>query len=290
MLFVQEFTHDRGDVVYGLGSERMRYLVSWAQAKVAEVEVAKACGDYSEHEKAEYESDKRTAERLPFRPRLMINDYNAPVASGDFSDPAAPRLYRASDLRVRDYTDELSQHGRYAPHQAAALDRGALAKDDQRFADDTQQLSPQERELAYRVHAVRRACKFGIEYISTLPGPARVHYVLDGINLDEVVSQAVRDLWVGTQGVPITTSELRYVFRRWARYKDTQRVVFYRDGMSTRAPWIEEPAKWVPYARHRVEKHRGRINPALAAQFMGYAQANRPGPALHTFFQIDFPA
>ena len=289
MLFTQEFQHDRGDVVYGISDERMRYLTAWADGKVAEVEAAKARGDYGPYEQAEYRSDLDSARNLPMRSKLMINDYNEPVARGDFSNPAQPNLYHTYDHEVRDYRDELLQHGKYAPALVANVDVQGLAKDDDRIGGGP--VSQNAVEQAYRVHAVRRACKFGIEYISSLPGAARVHYVLDGIDMDEVVNKATRALWVGTVGVPITTSELRYLFRKWSRYKDTQRVIFYRDGMSTRAPWLEEPAKWLPYAHDRVEKYwqRGQVNPALAVEFTRHYLANRPGPALFTFFRMNFP-
>ncbi|HEX6368899.1 MAG TPA: hypothetical protein VF006_08200 [Longimicrobium sp.] len=290
MLFCQEFDNERGDVVYGLNSERTRYLVSWAESRVAQVEASNAAGDYGPYEQVEYRNDVESARRLPMRSKLMINDYNDPVARGDFSNPAQPGLYRTFDPDVRDYRDELVGHARYAPALVAAVGQAGLAKDDDRIGNGAQ-LTAQEQELAYRVHAIRRACKFGIEYITSLQGGAKIHYILDGIAMDEVVNKKARALWVGTVGVPITTSELRYLFRKWWRYKDTQRVIFYRDGMSTRAPWLEEPAKWLPYAHDRVEKHwqQGTINPGLAVEFTRHYLGNRPGPALHTFFRMTFP-
>jgi hypothetical protein len=111
----------------------------------------------------------------------------------------------------------------------------------------------------------RRACKFGIEHILQLASnynePCLVHFILDEMVQTEVAAKQVK-----TNGdhqpriVPITFSELRYVFRNWDRLAD--KVVFYRNQKVCPAPWDDDvtPANkqaWANYATRREQKQAG---------------------------------
>ena len=120
--------------------------------------------------------------------------------------------------------------------------------------------------------AIRRACKYGIDYFllqsprdfvgsnkAKLNGAPRLHYVLDEITSASVATSEEFKLSIfkdDRKGKPITTSELRYLFRTWHANKKLHgtRILFYRDQKIVDPLWVTDPAPWIPYARKRLEK------------------------------------
>jgi hypothetical protein len=125
--------------------------------------------------------------------------------------------------------------------------------------------------------AVGRACKYGIDYVLTRPvaefrtidfvkmsGAPKLHYVLDEITSASVAEKKKFPLSAFAQydpgrggkkierpGTPITTSELRYLFRTWHTHKAHlgNRLFFYRDQNVTAPLWDQDPDPWIKYAQ-----------------------------------------
>ncbi|WP_070269560.1 hypothetical protein [Duganella sp. HH101] len=93
--------------------------------------------------------------------------------------------------------------------------------------------------------AIRRACKYGLEMVATDPifttRGAQVHFVLDGLgdlatvaqkkSLDEILMRQS-----SSKFVPITSSELCFVFRNWGKLRNIVR--FWVNGLEVQAPWL----------------------------------------------------
>jgi hypothetical protein len=104
-----------------------------------------------------------------------------------------------------------------------------------------------------RQFAVRRACKFLI-YEGIRNGRV-VAYALDDLNLDEVVNKTARELDApGRFKLPVCTSELREIFRRWD-YCQTH-VRFFEDLRQVSPPWHRDRdlQGWAQYAAARAAK------------------------------------
>jgi hypothetical protein len=107
--------------------------------------------------------------------------------------------------------------------------------------------------------AVRRACKFLI--YDAIQNGRKVAYVLDDLNLVEVVEKTARLLDPGSstrRKVPVCTSEIREIFRRWDMLKD--HVIFFRWFRKAPSPWDSDffdrhaYRNWGAYARDRAAK------------------------------------
>jgi hypothetical protein len=104
--------------------------------------------------------------------------------------------------------------------------------------------------------AIRRACKFGIEHVVTSHKGAYIHFAIDDIKMEDVVAQTT----FGGSGragkaVPITTSELRAIYRNSHREEYKRRIIFYVKGEEKMAPWDENPNLWAKYGAARLEKY-----------------------------------
>ncbi len=100
------------------------------------------------------------------------------------------------------------------------------------------------------VTRVKRACKGGIEY--TLGNGNRIHFVLDGIDMDMVVNKTgPYDLMGMTAGGDksrdITGAELRWLYRHRKDPRVKKQVYFWKDGERVDAPWEEESRLWKGY-------------------------------------------
>lgn len=123
---------------------------------------------------------------------------------------------------------------RYPPSEVAALEANDLKKTGD----------------SHNFKMIRRSCKFGIEYVAAiLDGNAKIHFVLDGMPDESAIIGKKK-----YQGrVPITVSELRYVFRNWERLK--HRIIFYKSLREHFAPWETNPSGWKAYAVERLGKY-----------------------------------
>jgi insecticidal toxin complex protein TccC len=80
----------------------------------------------------------------------------------------------------------------------------------------------------------KRGSKLGIEMVAR--GNNKLHYALDEIDMSSVVTK------LGQEGSSVSASELRYMYRNWARLED--KVHFYRYSQEVQAPWVENSTLW----------------------------------------------
>jgi hypothetical protein len=127
-----------------------------------------------------------------------------------------------------------------------------------------------------------------------------VHYVLDGIDIPSVVGKGTYGVMGGANGVPITTTELRFMFRYWHRLKaaaTNRKIIFYSEQKAVTAPWYQGANLWLPYAKHRINKILD-VNPRpktkeyekifeAASRFEQKANAGRATEALQIFFSME---
>jgi len=100
---------------------------------------------------------------------------------------------------------------------------------------------------------LRRASKFGALNVGAVLG-VRVHFVLDKIEMKDVLGKTVFPSTDKSYTlIPITTSELRTLFRNWD--SAAGHVLFYLDQKRVKAPWDTEPAGWIEYAKRRCAKY-----------------------------------
>ncbi|AEN67271.1 hypothetical protein Entas_4590 (plasmid) [Enterobacter soli] len=74
----------------------------------------------------------------------------------------------------------------------------------------------------------KRGSKSGIEIIAQQPSQShrKIHFILDGLDVAGVVNKKIES---------ITSSELRYIYRRWDRLNG--RIIFYFGGNVCPPPW-----------------------------------------------------
>lgn len=97
---------------------------------------------------------------------------------------------------------------------------------------------------------IRRSCKFGIENVVRFLGAdARIHFLLGGVDPDAATERREYD-----GKVPITISEIRFIFRNWTRFQP--KVIFYDASYQEQplAPWQQYPVQWKDYAVRRLAK------------------------------------
>jgi len=119
---------------------------------------------------------------------------------------------------------------------------------------------------------IRRACKFGLEYMITVL-KRQVHFVLDvpynpgtSIDIQDVVDKArYTGANADPQGsVPITFSELRCCYRHRAEWDPTGRLKFYLNLNEVQAPWQTAPHVWAAYDLARARKQYRERHPVKA--------------------------
>lgn len=108
--------------------------------------------------------------------------------------------------------------------------------------------------------SVRRSCKFGIEFV-TQKLAGKIHYVLDGMNLEAVTTKARITNTSGYQKIPICTSELRFLFRNWNKFRGRGKVIFWENFDHALPPWNRPTyaANWKAYGLSRLEKYWTKI-------------------------------
>lgn len=128
--------------------------------------------------------------------------------------------------------------------------------------------------------AIRRACKFGLALVASDVAFAgcSIHFILDGLDLQQVARKTPRAGYGGRTSVSITTSEVRYVFRNWANLKST--VIFYVNFKPVPAPWEQDwsldsadgmppnplrayKSEWDTYDQQRIASGKKALNKGL---------------------------
>jgi hypothetical protein len=134
---------------------------------------------------------------------------------------------------------------------------GGIRKDNPSLNPGLGNLRAGEFAHEIRQFAVRRACKFLI--YEGIRNRRMIAYALDDLNLNEVVNKTARELESspGRFKVPVCTSELREVFRRWDHC--AQWVLFFEDLHRVNPPWHPNRGQdalrgWAYYASVRATK------------------------------------
>lgn len=117
---------------------------------------------------------------------------------------------------------------------------------------------PRDDETLIDDIIVRRSCKFLL--YDAIERKQDIAYVLDDLDLNTVaqrlkVEETTDRLGVGTteRKVPVCTSELREIFRRWDYFVD--HLTFYKDWKVSDPPWYSHGRQhWAAYAAHLAAK------------------------------------
>ncbi|MFR0687774.1 hypothetical protein ACLUTX_00120 [Enterobacterales bacterium AE_CKDN230030158-1A_HGKHYDSX7] len=130
--------------------------------------------------------------------------------------------------------------------------------------------NPRAKDSDIRVlQRIRRSCKFGVLNLAQALGTqAKIHFVLDSLLGDRMRQIVHKEAYKsndmmrgGGEAVPVTTSELRAVYREQRQLKT--RVLFYRNLLQVPAPWDEDAALWQQYGRARYSKYKERMESSM---------------------------
>lgn len=250
--FREDFKPENGDLLYGKLKARVKYFESW-NGKWEAIDtylIIDGFNNFLHMDRAESYADVQTLRRvLEERAQQSNQGPNNPYGK-----------------EVRPYHEAISKSPRYAPetvftasHEKVLGGNKSMIKNP---LDKSSPYMPRPEGEALQGNrarlALKRACKFGIAFVATheelLKSNARIHYALDGLDMKTVVDKAEITRVVKTQQVtvkpgsvetrpvrqdtfvPITTSELRYIYRHWAALQE--RVLFYVNYQRTAvAPW-----------------------------------------------------
>ncbi|MEA9609028.1 hypothetical protein QY702_22055 [Xanthomonas campestris pv. plantaginis] len=138
----------------------------------------------------------------------------------------------------------------------------AIVKGPEIRAPNAQNFVEREDEILIDDIIVRRSCKFLL--YDSINRKQDIAYVLDDLNLDTVaqritVSENTTRLGLGTEErkVPVCTSELREIFRRWDYFQE--HLTFYKDWKVSDPPWFTNGVQhWALYAAHLAVKITGK--------------------------------
>lgn len=229
--FVKEFDPARGDLIYGRSTVRDVYEQTYAT------------------------DTQRDAIKLGAWVR--IDDWNNDTALNALKETEDPNELLSKSLEYAKYAEDnnITQRdlqgystglfaSRYSPVRA-------LAEPPQKH--DQENAATKLGNLQFRI--IRKACKFGIDHLVSTMGAAQVHFAIDDINMADVVQKAK----FGGQdrkapAVPITTSELRSIYRKWHHPAYPLHIIFYDKGQEVPAPWVSDVNLWNGYGLHRYEK------------------------------------
>jgi hypothetical protein len=298
--FTNYFNPFRRDILYGLQASRETYVFAFITEEYRGLSQEQK-DHYRSLEGAETFPDDFASETYNHLEDagIYVNSYNEPITSADFRNLDAIVLGKPKSGFIDDYQSSL-ENTKYAVQKIGAATLRSLSKGDSKLLELTGKDKIPAKDVANlaRHLAVRRACKHGIHYILSQTN-AVVHYVLDDIDIQSVVDKTSYEVMDGASGVPITTTELRFMFRYWHQLREKAeegKIIFYLNQKRAKAPWEKSPDLWLPYARHRLNKIVN-VNPKpttpdyikiaqAALKFEQHVQAGSPGRALKTFFSV----
>lgn len=174
-----------------------------------------------------------------------IKELRNPTGSG----PAAP--VKAEDAEKAAFWKRFDEASR---KKGATYDVSNNKKGLERAAEGTTAFKPASVDALIDDLVVRRSCKF-LLYDSIEQGRS-IAYALDDLDLKRLAN---REIVEETQGqskarkLPICTTELREVFRRWRYF--AHHVTFYSKFKVCDPPWLSVGTEqWASYARKLAEK------------------------------------
>ena len=246
----------RGDLIYGIHSARTeaaqtldsRHGYNWYYADAYNNYYGIGTGDAFEKTSSKWTKGGK---------QKLVNQHmsgkNSNVASSTADSPAFARAYYQGIRNSRYAPTKVFDYGQ---NQLVAESRGDLAE-------------------AQKAKAIRKACKFGIGMVSSLPpfstNQAKIHFILDGLGDLGNIAQKKPLTSVGTTYVPITSSELAFVYRFWSQLRNT--VKFYVNQKEVVAPWLTNWTltgndgatvqanyqEWQEYGKRRIKKFKGNM-------------------------------
>jgi hypothetical protein len=175
--------------------------------------------------------------------------------------------------KAKAYWDELKQHPRFSPVTVFSTEESKLAREGGEGMSVFAAIEPKD----YNEHmlAIRRACKFGVEYVVNFTS-GQVHFALDGVTDEQVVrKEPISPGWMMPEHYPITSTELRSIYRNWDKVK--HRVIFYRNGGTVKPPWESNPGLWKEYKTHRENKYEASAHAASSALVVKANQLHESG-------------
>jgi hypothetical protein len=284
--FLNAFDPTRGDLIYGRGEVRQAYLDLLPQD--TRNEAGKRFVLLDNYNDATGTSGKAYGQRGDKVTPESVNAYldrvgalvNAPLKPNASEDQQ-----KRADRTAAYFEYIRSMNARFAPAESFRLKRRDIAAEGYKYPTGTFAfLKRKENREVTRMNrgskALRRVCKLGLAMVATDArfAGARIHFLLDGLDLETVATKKELDI-PGRTAAPITSSELRYVYRNWAGLKGT--VILYVNLQSVTPPWEEDwtkdnvadpsgkarwPAQiharmdlWDEYGQRRLDKYGGTL-------------------------------
>jgi hypothetical protein len=253
--YVDDFIPRRGDVTYGISPACSAYLTAWEAALMPKLKgLDQTVADEAFEDYQAALSGEKTNRMDCYNNYFGIPSVAAGGSKKKAMDSIQGKLAAATSDRMKAYGTGI-QNSRFSPATVFEADKAKLQAEGYQKSNFTStKLLGKDKDRkgqALRQNqnylAIRRACKFGIGLVATDPqfANAKIHFILDGLDMQEVANKATRSS-ASTTGpakvaVSITVSELRYVYRNWGKLSG--QVILYVNLIPVAAPWLND---WGP--------------------------------------------
>lgn len=254
--FYDNFDFSRGDIIFGLSSEINKYRTLWAKVSRRTDYLAGILNERlissiqskfigipdGDNKLDEFLTKSECYDSLSNEDKEFVDIYNDVIhyysneLYESMKDEQRGWLRSFKNLFVAEiYSDFLKKHERYSfENTFVEYGEGHYSR------NGTVVRTTLSKYMT-------RASKAGLEMFIDSTGNGQVHFILDNINLDDVVLKLVRP----DTGLPsVTGSELRYLYRQRNHRSLHKKVHFYLNGKETCAPWVRNPALWKKYNPH----------------------------------------
>lgn len=275
--FTENFDYSE-DLVYGVTDQRDLYIDRFIKDKSTEDD---------EDDRRPSDVREKYWSGLTQKSKMFINSYNEPIINTNFKD-AVLSVPASRDFDVKKYQTALGSSPKLSPQSTKTATMKSLSKGDITQANtDKAALSVEKRADLEGLLAIRRACKFGIEDVFKRRKTAKVHYILDTIDMADVISKKAFSLYSGDKGVPITTSELRFLFRNWNRFRGSNQLKFYNAYNECDAPWLTGNFDgWATYAMHLMKKPSANVSSTNISAAEAWASTGNHKGVIGVFHNI----
>jgi hypothetical protein len=230
------------DLIYGIGEQIDRYIVAYDTQKAAPETLTQQERDAAYKKKSEN--------------YYAINTFNVHLTNADYKTKAAPEQVAYIDAikksPLKTYYSDTMNVDKVTGPKLAGYRKSNVGLNPR---------SPDAVRAAAHDWAIRRSCKFGIEYATKTLG-GTVHYVLDGMDLKAIAAPSsamrLKTNSAGFTKIPICTSELRFLFRNW---QGMSNVTFWENFDVATPPWKRPGLEddWKAYAIDRIVKYWAQI-------------------------------
>jgi hypothetical protein len=229
-----------GDLIYGLDDYRRAAFGQTSEKPKSKKQMLKELqfDNNAIEEAIVAESERKLAPSLDPKHKRTVDDFNREFINlVDVAPEKNPRPTKGApgDVSTGTFAQELL-HSKYSPRALQDITEEDLK--DPKNANLKRKLEKSKGSFErqrYRL-AIRRSCKFGLEFVCMNSAKAiKIHFLLDGIDLEKV---GKKEAFSGN--IPITTSELRFAFRAWDRLGPTGKILFYIDNQQVPPPWEKQ--------------------------------------------------